>query len=114
MAAMLLTLSGCKTKQIVEQKPVTDAITAATKTVAKEAPAATLSIEAPQPTVTYDDAVNWARDRITPLINKYRATSGNKLDPDEMRKMFAKAKTLKPKACRVDSFETYLIGLDRL
>lgn len=32
----------------------------------------------------------------------------------EMRKMFAKAKTLKPKACRTDSFETYLIGLDRL
>lgn len=89
MAAMLLTLSGCKTKQIVEQKPVTDAITAATKTVVKEAPSATLSIEAPQPTVTYDDAVNWARERITPLINKYMATSGNKLDPDEMRKMFA-------------------------
>ena len=32
----------------------------------------------------------------------------------EMRKMFKKAKTLKPKACRVDSFETYLIGLDKI
>ena len=31
----------------------------------------------------------------------------------EMRKLFKKAKTLKPKACRVDSFETYLIGLDK-
>lgn len=30
-----------------------------------------------------------------------------------MRTMFTKAKTLKPKACRVDSFETYLIGLDK-
>lgn len=30
-----------------------------------------------------------------------------------MRDMFVKAKTLKPKACRVDSFETYLIGLDK-
>ncbi len=31
----------------------------------------------------------------------------------QMRKLFTKAKTLKPKACRNDSFETYLIGLDR-
>lgn len=30
-----------------------------------------------------------------------------------MRTMFVKAKTLKPKACRTDSFETYLIGLDK-
>lgn len=30
-----------------------------------------------------------------------------------MRTMFVKARTLKPKACRVDSFETYLIGLDK-
>lgn len=32
----------------------------------------------------------------------------------QMRHLFKKAKTLKPKACRSDSFETYLIGLDRL
>ncbi|MCR4676897.1 MAG: RlmE family RNA methyltransferase [Sphaerochaetaceae bacterium] len=31
----------------------------------------------------------------------------------QMRKIFTKAKTLKPKACRNDSFETYLIGLDK-
>lgn len=31
----------------------------------------------------------------------------------KMRTMFAKAKTLKPKACRTDSFELYLIGLDK-
>ncbi len=31
----------------------------------------------------------------------------------QMRKLFSKAKTLKPKACRNDSFETYLIGLDK-
>lgn len=31
----------------------------------------------------------------------------------KMRTMFAKAKTLKPKACRTDSFEIYLIGLDK-
>ncbi|MCR5761251.1 MAG: RlmE family RNA methyltransferase [Sphaerochaetaceae bacterium] len=30
-----------------------------------------------------------------------------------MRQIFTKAKTLKPKACRNDSFETYLIGLDK-
>lgn len=30
-----------------------------------------------------------------------------------MRGMFAKAKAFKPKACRDDSFEIYLIGLDK-
>ena len=30
----------------------------------------------------------------------------------KMRKLFLKAKALKPKACRADSFEIYLIGLD--
>lgn len=30
-----------------------------------------------------------------------------------MRTMFAKAKTFKPQACRADSFEIYLIGLDK-
>lgn len=31
----------------------------------------------------------------------------------EMRTMFSKAKSFKPKACRKDSFEIYLIGLDK-
>ncbi len=31
-----------------------------------------------------------------------------------MRTMFAKARTFKPKACRSDSFEIFLIGLDKL
>lgn len=31
---------------------------------------------------------------------------------NQMKKEFVKAKTFKPKACRSDSFETYLIGLD--
>ncbi|MDD4082317.1 MAG: RlmE family RNA methyltransferase [Sphaerochaetaceae bacterium] len=30
-----------------------------------------------------------------------------------LRKKYAKAKTIKPKACRSDSFELYLIGLDK-
>ena len=30
-----------------------------------------------------------------------------------MRSMFAKAKAFKPKACRDDSFEIYLIGIDK-
>ncbi|MGD1823376.1 MAG: SAM-dependent methyltransferase [Pleomorphochaeta sp.] len=31
----------------------------------------------------------------------------------QMRKVFKKAKTAKPKACRTDSFEIFLIGLDK-
>ena len=30
-----------------------------------------------------------------------------------MREMFQKAKPFKPKACRDDSFEIYLVGLDK-
>ena len=30
-----------------------------------------------------------------------------------MRTLFTKAKAFKPKACRDDSFEIYLIGLDK-
>ncbi|MDD3902985.1 MAG: RlmE family RNA methyltransferase [Sphaerochaeta sp.] len=32
----------------------------------------------------------------------------------EMRTMFSKVKPFKPKACREDSFEIYLVGLDKL
>lgn len=46
------------------------------------------SIESPQPTLTYKEAAAWAKDHAGLLIEKYMETSGNKLDPDEMRKLF--------------------------
>ena len=68
VAVALIIMSGCKTQQ-----------TAATQA---------LSIESPQPTLTYAEAVTWTKARVTPLINKYLATATNKLDPDEMRLLF--------------------------
>lgn len=46
------------------------------------------SIESPQPTLTHKEAATWAYDHAGLLIEKYMETSGNKLDPDEMRKLF--------------------------
>ena len=46
------------------------------------------SIESPQPTLTHKEAASWANEHAGLLIEKYMETSGNKLDPDEMRKLF--------------------------
>ncbi|MFC2821740.1 MAG: SAM-dependent methyltransferase [Sphaerochaeta sp.] len=47
------------------------------------------------------------------LVIKIFQGGGQQLLLIKMRTIFKKAKTLKPKACRNDSFETYLIGLDK-
>lgn len=65
MATTLTLFTGCKTQQ-----------------------QATSSIESPQPTLINNDAKQWAEAHTTPLINKYMATAGNKIDPDEMRLLF--------------------------
>lgn len=46
------------------------------------------TIEAPQPFLLGDDAVGWAKPRVTQLMDKYLGTAGNKLDPDEFREVF--------------------------
>ena len=46
------------------------------------------TIEAPQPTLLNADATAWAKPRTQLLIDKYLATAGNKLDPDEFRQVF--------------------------
>jgi hypothetical protein len=47
-----------------------------------------LTIEAPQPTLLRHEATEWAKPRTQLLIDKYLATAGNKLDPDEFRTVF--------------------------
>ncbi len=47
------------------------------------------------------------------LVIKIFQGGGQQQVLQTMRNMFVKAKTLKPKACRTDSFEIYLIGLDK-
>ena len=39
--------------------------------------------------LTGDDATEWAREHASELIANYLSTSGNKLDPDELRKQLA-------------------------
>lgn len=65
MATTFTVLTGCKSQQ--------QAVT---------------SIDAPQPTLINEDAKAWAVAHTTPLIQKYMATAGNKIDPDEMRLLF--------------------------
>lgn len=45
------------------------------------------TIEAPQPQVTGDAAVAWAKPRLGQLVDKYMGSAGNKLDPDGVRTM---------------------------
>ncbi|MFA6689778.1 MAG: SAM-dependent methyltransferase [Sphaerochaetaceae bacterium] len=47
------------------------------------------------------------------LVLKIYQGGGQETVLKQMRSLFAKARAFKPKACRSDSFEVYLIGLDR-
>lgn len=47
------------------------------------------------------------------LVIKIFQGGGQQQILQDLRRKYTKAKTLKPKACRSDSFETYLIGLDK-
>ncbi len=46
------------------------------------------TIEAPQPQLIRDDAVEWAKPRMTQLVDKYLGSAGNRLDPDAVRMLF--------------------------
>ena len=46
------------------------------------------TIEAPQPTLLGADATAWTKPRVAQLMDKYLATAGNKLDPDDVREVF--------------------------
>lgn len=46
------------------------------------------TIEAPQPQLIRHEALLWAEQRQQQLTDKYLATAGNKLDPDEIRMLF--------------------------
>jgi len=46
------------------------------------------TIEAPQPQLIRDDAVEWVKPRMTQLVDKYLGSAGNKLDPDAVRMLF--------------------------
>lgn len=66
----------------------------------------------------------WLAENVVLLANEQLKTHGNLVIKifqgggqeqvlKTMRGMFAKAKAFKPKACRDDSFEIYLIGMDK-
>ncbi len=69
MATTLTVYTGCKT----QQQPAT--------------PKAT-SVESTQRVLINEEATAWAKAHTTELIDKYMATAGNKIDPDEMRLLF--------------------------
>lgn len=49
---------------------------------------APFTIEAPQPQVSGQDAVEWVKPRLRQLVDKYVGSAGNDLDPDEVRMLF--------------------------
>lgn len=46
------------------------------------------TIEAPQPQLVGQDAVEWAQQRLEQLVDKYVGSAGNDLDPNEVRMLF--------------------------
>ena len=46
------------------------------------------TIEAPQPQISGEDAVVWAKQRLPQLVDKYVGSAGNDLDPNEVRMLF--------------------------
>jgi 23S rRNA (uridine2552-2'-O)-methyltransferase len=64
-----------------------------------------------------ENVVRLAAEHLKPhgnLVIKIYQGGGEAEILKQMRTLFAKAKPFKPKACRSDSFEIFLIGLDRL
>ena len=64
-----------------------------------------------------EQVVLLAQEQLAPhgnLVIKIFQGGGQEAVLKTMRGMFRKAKAFKPKACRDDSFEIYLIGLDRV
>jgi hypothetical protein len=57
-------------------------------TVSTSATSAAQSIESPQPQLINQEAAAWAKAHAAALVDKYLKDAGNKLDPDEMRKLF--------------------------
>jgi 23S rRNA (uridine2552-2'-O)-methyltransferase len=63
-----------------------------------------------------ENVLQLAKEHLKPhgnLVIKIYQGGGQEEILKEMRTMFKKAKTTKPKACRSDSFEIFLIGLDK-
>ena len=46
------------------------------------------TIEAPQPQLIRDKAAEWAKPRMTLLVDKYLGSAGNTLNPDDVRMLF--------------------------
>ncbi len=63
-----------------------------------------------------EQVIYLAKDHLRPhgnLVIKIFQGGGQVANIKQMRSLFAKVKPFKPKACRDDSFEIYLVGLDK-
>lgn len=68
------------------------------------------TIEAPQPQLITDGAVEWVRPRMQLLKDKYMGSSGNKLDPDNVRMLFRPIGYVGPNAADYREAENILVG----
>ncbi len=68
------------------------------------------TIEAPQPQLITDGAVEWVRPRMQLLKDKYMGSAGNKLDPDNVRILFRPIGYVGPNAADYREAENILVG----
>ncbi len=68
------------------------------------------TIEAPQPQLITDGAVEWVRPRMQLLKDKYMGSAGNKLDPDNVRMLFRPIGYVGPNAADYREAENILVG----
>lgn len=68
------------------------------------------TIEAPQPQLITDGAVEWVRPRMQLLKDKYMGSAGNKLDPDNVRMLFRPIGYVGPNAADYRDAENILVG----
>ena len=64
------------------------------------------TIEAPQPQLIKTEAADWAKPRMSLLVDKYMGSAGNMLDPDDVRMLFRPLGYTGPNALDYQEAET--------
>ena len=64
------------------------------------------TIEAPQPQLIKSEAAEWAKPRMSLLVDKYMGSAGNMLDPDDVRMLFRPLGYTGPNASDYQEAET--------
>lgn len=69
------------------------------------------TIEAPQPQVIKQEALEWAKPRVTMLVDKYMGSAGNTLNPDDIRMLFRPLGYTGPNAADFKEAESLVVDV---